>query len=165
VRQQAPDSCLIVDANEAWNYEQLLSLAPDLDKLGIALIEQPLPVGGDRELEKYAGPVPLCADESCLDRTSLSLVKKRYQFINIKLDKTGGLTEALLLAKEAKAQGLRLMVGCMTGTSLAMAPAMLIGAMAEFCDLDGPLLLAKDREFGLKYEQSFIGLPDSKLWG
>lgn len=165
VRQQAPDTCLIVDANEAWTFEQLNELAPPLAELGVALIEQPMPAGKDQDLEHYTGPVPLCADESCLDRKSLQDVNKRYEFINIKLDKTGGLTEALLLADEAKRIGLRLMVGCMTGTSLAMAPAMIIGAMAEFCDLDGPLLLEKDRIPGLVYEDSLVCLPEVAMWG
>jgi len=165
VRAAAPDVRLIVDANEAWTYAQLLEFSEPMAKLGVELIEQPLPAGADQELEDYFGPVPLCADESCLDRNSLVQVEKRYSFINIKLDKTGGLTEALKLAKEANSQGLKLMVGCMTGTSLAMAPAMIIGAMAEFCDLDGPLLLAKDRQPGLAFNQSMVSFPEKNLWG
>jgi len=165
IRAQAPDSVLIVDANEAWTFEQLTELSEPFAALGVALIEQPLPAGKDQALADYRGSVPLCADESCLDRHSLSDVKQRYSFINIKLDKTGGLTEALLLANEAKALGLRIMVGCMTGTSLAMAPAMLIGAMAEFCDLDGPLLLAEDRNPGLVYQASNVHQPQPATWG
>ncbi|MBL4836884.1 MAG: dipeptide epimerase [Kordiimonadaceae bacterium] len=165
VRRAAPDARLIVDANEAWSYEELRCLAEPLAKYGVELIEQPLPAGADHVLENYRGPVPLCADESCLDRTSLADVKTRYGFINIKLDKTGGLTEALKLAEDAQALGLRIMVGCMTGTSLAMAPAMILGAMAEFCDLDGPLLLAKDRKPGLWYDQSLVHIPEKRLWG
>ena len=165
VREAAPNSKIIVDANEAWSYQQLVELAEPLAELNVALIEQPLPAGKDEELAHYLGPVALCADESCLDRDSLVTVKQRYQFINIKLDKTGGLTEALNLAKQAKQSGLRIMVGCMTGTSLAMAPAMLIGALAEFCDLDGPLLLKIDREPGLRYENSLVHLPQKELWG
>jgi len=165
VRKAAPNPEIIVDANEAWTYQQLIQLSQPLAKLGVCLIEQPLPAGKDKELKNYNGPIPLCADESCLDRSSLGEVKERYQFINIKLDKTGGLTEALCLVDEAKKQGLRIMVGCMTGTSLAMAPAMLIGAMAEFCDLDGPLLLAKDRVPALRYENSIIHRPQKEMWG
>jgi L-alanine-DL-glutamate epimerase-like enolase superfamily enzyme len=165
VRSQAPNSTLIVDANEAWTFEQLSELAEPLAALGVVLIEQPLPAGQDQALADYRGSVPLCADESCLDRNSLAAVKQRYSFINIKLDKTGGLTEALLLADEAKSLGLRIMVGCMTGTSLAMAPAMLIGSMAEFCDLDGPLLLAEDRSPGLVYHASNVHRPESATWG
>ncbi|PHZ86524.1 N-acetyl-D-Glu racemase DgcA [Paremcibacter congregatus] len=165
VRQAAPEARLIVDANEAWSYGELCRLADPLADYGVELIEQPLPAGADQALENYQGSVPLCADESCLDRSSLTDVKSRYGFINIKLDKTGGLTEALLLAEEAQALGLRIMVGCMTGTSIAMAPAMIIGAMAEFCDLDGPLLLAKDRSPGLRYEHSSVYAPDREMWG
>lgn len=165
VRQAAPDARLIVDANEAWSYEELSRLADPLAQYGVELIEQPLPAGADQALENYQGPVPLCADESCLDRNSLAEVSGRYSFINIKLDKTGGLTEALKLVEAAEEKGLRIMVGCMTGTSIAMAPAMIIGAMAEFCDLDGPLLLAKDRSPGLRYEQSFVHIPDREMWG
>ncbi|WP_321397069.1 N-acetyl-D-Glu racemase DgcA [Emcibacter sp.] len=165
IRQAAPDSRLIVDANEAWTFDLLTELADPFAGLGVELIEQPLPAGGDRELENYKGRVPLCADEACLDRASLSHIRGRYSYINIKLDKTGGLTEALALAKDAQAMGLGIMVGCMTGTSLAMAPAMMIGALAEFCDLDGPLLLARDRSPGLIYEDSLVHIPTSEVWG
>jgi L-alanine-DL-glutamate epimerase-like enolase superfamily enzyme len=165
VRNAAPNPRIIVDANEAWTFKQLTQFAEPLAKLNVSLIEQPLPAGKDEELVNYLGSVPLCADESCHDRNSLIEVKERYQFINIKLDKTGGLTEALCLAEEAKTNGLRIMVGCMTGTSLAMAPAMLIGALAEFCDLDGPLLLARDRKPGLDYENSIIHIPQREVWG
>ncbi len=165
VRAAAPEADIIVDANEAWSFEQLERLAPGLHALGVSLIEQPLPAGQDRALEHYRGAVPLCADESCLDRGSLPQVQKRYRYINIKLDKTGGLTEALHLAREAQALGLGIMVGCMTATSLAMAPAMLVGSMARFCDLDGPLLLADDRSPGLSYDNSTIALPPAAVWG
>jgi len=165
VRRAAPDARFIVDANEAWSFEELTSLAEPLAHFGVELIEQPLPADTDQVLEKYRGPVPLCADESCLDRRSLSAIKGRYGYINIKLDKTGGLTEALKLVADAQSLGLGLMVGCMTGTSLAMAPAMVIGAMAEFCDLDGPLLLAKDRTPGLRYEKSVVHMPERDMWG
>ncbi|MFC3052076.1 N-acetyl-D-Glu racemase DgcA [Kordiimonas pumila] len=165
IHAAAPDAKLIVDANEAWSLTQLQALAPEMAQLGVAMIEQPLPAGNDDGLATYAGPVPLCADESCLDRTSLAFVKERYQFINIKLDKTGGLTEALLLAEEAEKMGLRIMVGCMVGTSLAMAPALIVAQKAEFVDLDGPLLLAKDRENGMRYENSLVYPATPALWG
>jgi len=161
----APDVQIIIDANEAWSFEQLNELSEPLAKLGILMIEQPLPHSNDSILSNYKGPVPLCADESCLDRTSLEFIKGRYDFVNIKLDKTGGLTEALLLAEEAEKLGLRIMVGCMVGTSLAMAPAMLVAQKAEFTDLDGPLLLSKDRENGLLYKESLVYPPKPELWG
>ena len=129
------------------------------------MIEQPLPAAEDECLRDYRGPVPLCADESCRDRSSLDSVVGRYQFINIKLDKTGGLTEALLLAEDARQRGLQLMVGCMLGTSLAMAPGTIIGSQSTFVDLDGPLLLAEDRVPGIHYEGSVMSPPPSELWG
>ena len=165
VRQAAQSSALIVDANEAWDLETLQTLAPELADLGVQLIEQPLPAAEDECLVDYRGPVPLCADESCRDRSSLDSVVGRYQFINIKLDKTGGLTEALRLAEEAHARGLGLMVGCMLGTSLAMAPGTIIGARATFVDLDGPLLLAEDRIPGIHYEGSVMYPPPADVWG
>lgn len=165
VREAAPNTRLIVDANEAWSFDMLCEMAEPMAELGVELIEQPMPAGQDDELIKYTGPVPLCADESCIDRSSLPHAKGRYAYVNIKLDKTGGLTEALALADAALEQGFKLMVGCMTGTSLAMAPAMIIGQMSEFCDLDGPLLLAKDREDCLKYEDSVVHIPEVNVWG
>lgn len=165
VRHVAPNATIIVDANEAWDFEKLTALAPTFAGLGVAMIEQPLPAGSDQQLDHYTGPIPLCADESCMDRGSLEEVDGRYEFINIKLDKTGGLTEALLLAEEASSRGLKIMVGCMTGTSLAMAPAMVIGAGAMFCDLDGPLLLAKDRIAGLVYDENSVQVPNADVWG
>lgn len=165
VREVAPNARLIVDANQAWSLEQLRSAAPGLADLGIALIEQPLPVDQDYLLEGYTSPVPLCADESCLDRSSLPTLRGRYGFVNIKLDKTGGLTEALLLADSARREGFGIMVGCNVGTSWAMAPAMIVAASAAFVDLDGPLLLAKDREPGLSYEGSHVLAPSAEVWG
>jgi len=165
VRQAAPSSGLIVDANEAWDLETLQTLGPQLAELGVQLIEQPLPAAEDECLRDYRGPVPLCADESCRDRSSLDSVVGLYQFINIKLDKTGGLTEALLLAEDARQRGLQLMVGCMLGTSLAMAPGTIIGSQSTFVDLDGPLLLAEDRVPGIHYEGSVMSPPPSELWG
>ena len=165
VRRAAPDARLIVDVNGAWSFDELSRAAAPLAELGVELIEQPLPAGGDAELVAYRGPVPLCADESCLDLASLETLSPGYAFVNIKLDKTGGLTEALRLAESAKERSLRIMVGCMNGTSLAIAPAMVIGALAEICDLDSPLLLARDRAPGLHYEGSRIRVPAPDLWG
>jgi L-alanine-DL-glutamate epimerase-like enolase superfamily enzyme len=165
VRAAAPDARLIVDANEAWSLAALTRLAPSLKAAGVALIEQPLPAGEDSALEGFACGIPLCADESLHDRTELSRIAARYQAVNIKLDKTGGLTEAVLLLKEAEALGLLVMVGCMVATSLAMAPAVLLTGHAAFVDLDGPLLLARDRPHGLVYRDSLMGPPDPALWG
>jgi L-alanine-DL-glutamate epimerase-like enolase superfamily enzyme len=165
VRAAAPASRLIVDANEAWTIAQLREVAPRLAELGVELIEQPLPSSADSELREFQSPVPLAADESCLDRTSLPGVLGRYQFVNIKLDKTGGLTEALALADAAAAANLGLMVGCMLGTSLAMAPAALIGQRCAFVDLDGPLLLAADRVPCIRYDGGSMLPAPRELWG
>lgn len=165
VREARPDCRIIIDANCAWTIDELAALAPELARLGVELIEQPLPAGADQALSGYKSPVPLCADESCQDRSSLPDVVGKYDFINIKLDKTGGLTEALALAHEARAAGLGLMVGSMVGTSLSMAPAMLIAQLCEFADLDGPLLLARDRAPAIGYENGAILLPSAELWG
>lgn len=165
VRRAAPDARLIVDVNGAWDVDELNRLAGPLASLGVELIEQPLPAGEDAELADYLGSVPLCADESCPDTTSLSTLHGKYSYINIKLDKSGGLTEGLRLAEAARTRSLGIMVGCMNGTSLAMAPAMVIGTIAEFCDLDGPLLLESDRSPGLTYEGSLIHVPIPDIWG
>ena len=165
IRKAAPDSRLIVDANEAWRPEMLPDYLPAMAELGVALIEQPLPAGKDDALAGIERPVPVCADESFHDSTTLDRVAPLYDYVNIKLDKTGGLTEALRAAEAAKALGLGVMVGCMIGTSLAMAPATLIGGMADFVDLDGPLLLAKDREPGLTFAGSTLKPPAAELWG
>jgi L-alanine-DL-glutamate epimerase-like enolase superfamily enzyme len=165
VRQGAPKARLIVDANEAWTPAIFAELAPALRELAVELIEQPLPAGADDELAKLAHPVPVCADESCHDRASLAGLAKKYDAVNIKLDKTGGLTEALALATAAKEAGLAIMVGCMVATSLSMAPAVLVGQDARWVDLDGPLLLAKDRVPGLDYRGSMVAPPAAALWG
>ena len=165
VRRARADAELIVDANGGWTMDVLRRMAPALADLGVALIEQPLPPGQDAPLADYASPVPLCADESCLDRASLPAVVGRYAYINIKLDKTGGLTEALALADAAEAAGLGIMVGCMTGTSLAMAPAHLVAQRARFIDLDGPLLIAWDRTPGMLYADGLVHPPEPMLWG
>jgi L-alanine-DL-glutamate epimerase-like enolase superfamily enzyme len=165
VHENAPRARLIVDANEAWTPEIFAELAPQLAPLGVELIEQPLPASNDRALAALARPVPVCADESCHDTASLSGIRGRYDAVNIKLDKTGGLTEALRLAVAAKAEGLAIMVGCMVATSLAMAPAQLIAQDARWVDLDGPLLLAKDREPGLVYQGNLVLPAPPELWG
>jgi L-alanine-DL-glutamate epimerase-like enolase superfamily enzyme len=165
VHEGAPDSRIIVDANEGLDIDGLREIAPELDKLNVALLEQPLYAGKDDALDGISFAVPLCADESCHTTESLEALKGRYQFVNIKLDKTGGLTEALKLAEAAKAQGFGIMVGCMMGTSLGMAPAALVAQAAAFVDLDGPLWMARDREPGLVYENEFVYPPGADFWG
>ena len=165
VRESAPAAQLIVDANEAWTPTLYSEMAPALGALGVALLEQPLPADKDAALAELPRPVPVCADESCHDRSSLDRLTGRYDAVNIKLDKTGGLTEALALADAADAAGYRLMVGCMVATSLAMAPAMLLAGRAAFVDLDGPLLLARDRAAGLRFDGSLVAPPEPALWG
>jgi L-alanine-DL-glutamate epimerase-like enolase superfamily enzyme len=165
VRAGAPESTLIVDANESWDEESLIRRLAACADYGVALVEQPLPAGRDAALANLHHPVPICADESVHDRASLAPLKGRYDAINIKLDKTGGLTEALALCRAAQDMGFSIMAGCMVGTSLAMAPAALVGQMATFVDLDGPLLLARDRIPGLLYEGSTLLPPAANLWG
>jgi L-alanine-DL-glutamate epimerase-like enolase superfamily enzyme len=165
VRAAAPRTRLIVDANEALSFADLRRLAPEFARLEVRLLEQPLPAGEDAELEGYESPVPLCADESLHTRAELAACAGRYALVNVKLDKGGGLTEALALAAEARARGLGLMVGCMVATSLAMAPALILAQGAEVVDLDGPLLLARDREPGLAITGSLIEPPSPELWG
>ncbi len=165
VRRAAPRTRLIVDANEALGFDDLTRLAPEFARLDVQLVEQPLPAGEDAALEGWASPVPLCADESLHTRAELADCARRYAYVNIKLDKAGGLTEALALAAEARAQGLEVMVGCMVATSLAIAPALLVAQGARVVDLDGPLLLARDREPGLPISGSLIEPPPPALWG
>jgi L-alanine-DL-glutamate epimerase-like enolase superfamily enzyme len=165
VRKGAPNSKIIVDANEGWDAETYTKLAPDLVRLGVQLVEQPLPADKDDALIGLPRPLPICADESCHDRNSLPKLIGKYDFVNIKLDKTGGLTEALYLKNKALEDGFKIMVGCMVGSSLAMAPATLIAQNATFVDLDGPLLLAKDRDYGLFYDESLVYPPKKELWG
>ncbi len=159
VRAGAPDSTIIVDANEGWSAEVYADLAPHLVRLGVTLVEQPLPAGEDDALLGMERPVPVCADESCHDRTSLSKLKGKYDVVNIKLDKTGGLTEALRLRDAALAEGYDVMVGCMVGSSLAMAPATLVAQGASVVDLDGPLLLAEDRDNALTFDEKGVHPP------
>lgn len=165
VRAAAPQARLIVDANEALSFEELVRLAPAFASLGVELIEQPLPAGADEALEQYDSPVTLCADESLHTRAELDACARRYGAINVKLDKTGGLTEALALLRSAQDLGLKLMIGCMVSTSLSIAPALVCAQDAVVVDLDGPLLLARDRTPGLRFDGSIIAPPDPALWG
>ena len=165
VRGGAPDSRLIVDANEGWRPEMLDSLLPALAGLGVELVEQPLPAESDDILLGREFAIPLCADEACHTRADLDRLHGRYPMINVKLDKSGGLSEALALVREARARGFRIMVGCMVGSSLAMAPALLLTPFAEYVDLDGPLLLARDCQPGLCYDGVTVHPPEAELWG
>ncbi len=165
VRRGAPQSRIIVDANEGWSAEVYLDLAPHLLRLGVELVEQPLPAAEDDALLGLERILPICADESCHDSGSLADMQGKYDFANIKLDKTGGLTEALALRDAARASGFGIMVGCMVGSSLAMAPATLVAQGAAFTDLDGPLLLAEDRDQPLKFDAAGVHPPVAALWG
>ena len=165
VREAVPEARLIVDANEGWPPEELADSVRPLAEMGVELLEQPLKHGDDALLAAFPHPLPIAADEGFRDHTSLPAVEGRYDYVNIKLDKAGGLTEALATAREAQAKGLGIMVGCNVGTSLAMAPAMLVGSLASFVDLDGPWLLAEDREPGLTYEPAGILPAPQALWG
>lgn len=165
IRAARPDATLIIDANQGFTIETLRDVLGPFAELGVSMIEQPLPRGGDEALSGVKSPIPICADESCLHRGELFQALDRYDMINIKLDKTGGLTEALALAKEAQANGKRLMVGNMVGTSLSMAPAFVIAQMCDFVDLDGPLALKSDQVVPMKYVGAEVSLPEQGLWG
>ncbi len=165
VREAAPKARLIVDANEAWSEAQAEAFPLRLAELGVELIEQPLPAGGDPFWNSIETPVPFCADESFHGLSDFAAMQRRYKAVNIKLDKAGGLTEALDLAREAHDMGLEIMVGCMVGTSLAMAPATLLAGAARYVDLDGPLMLERDREPGITYQGSLMYPPPRELWG
>lgn len=165
VRAAAPDATIVVDANEGWKPEQLPDLFAGFAALDIRMVEQPLPAGKDKILAEIPRPVPVCADESCHDTNSLTELKGRYDIVNIKLDKTGGLTEALALRSAAQAAGFKVMVGCMVATSLAMAPALLVAQGVDFVDVDGPLMLKKDRSPGLVFNGSTVSPATSELWG
>ena len=165
VRGAAPESALMVDANESWREADLAANLAACADAGVTLVEQPLPAGADAALARIARPIPVCADESVHDRASLAALAGKYDAVNIKLDKAGGLTEALALAAEAERQGFNLMVGCMVATSLSMAPAVLLAQRALIADLDGPLILAEDRADGLRYEGSLVFPPTPALWG
>jgi L-alanine-DL-glutamate epimerase-like enolase superfamily enzyme len=165
VRGAAPAARLIVDANESWSPTHYRDIVSDLQRLGVELIEQPFPEAADELLETLDHPVPVCADESCHTTADLPRLVNRYDAINVKLDKTGGLTEALLLTERARECGLKILFGCMVCTSLAIAPARLLVGATDYADLDGPLLLAGDRHHGLSYENGRIGTPPRELWG
>ena len=165
VRQAAPDSRIILDANEGWTDDNIVANLAFAAEQGIALIEQPLPAGHDEILRHIAHPVPICADESVHEAKNLAALVDLYDAVNIKLDKSGGLTAALVLRDRARELGFSIMVGCMVGTSLAMAPAVLLAQGADFVDLDGPLLLARDRVPSLVYRGSLVSPPDTTLWG
>ena len=165
VRKAAPNARLLIDANESWSPDHYRKVAPSLKDLGVELIEQPFPANADEVLEKLDRPIPVCADESCHTTADLPRLENRYDVINVKLDKTGGLTEALLLCERARENGFKLLIGCMVCTSLAIAPARLLASNADYVDLDGALLLARDRDHGLRYAKGEIGLPSRELWG
>lgn len=165
VHQAAPHARLIVDANEAWSPETFADVAPAIAELGVEMIEQPFPAGRDETLIDLEHPVPVCADEACHTSDDVEALADRYDAVNIKLDKTGGLTEALRLARAAQAAGLDVMVGCMVGTSLGIAPAALLGWAARWVDLDAPLWMARDREPAMRFEGSVVYPPPRELWG
>lgn len=165
VHEASPDAAILVDPNQAWSIALLNELAPKLAPLGVVLIEQPVAVSEAGELTRYDGTIALAADESCADRASLGSLSRAFRYVNIKLDKTGGLTEALALADAARGAGFRIMVGCMAGTSLAMAPGMVVAQGAELVDLDGPLLHARDRAPGIEYRNGLMQVPPRELWG
>ena len=165
VRAAAPKATLIVDANEGWDERNLSRNLAACAAAGVVLVEQPLPDGGDQALAGLKRPIPVCADESAHDRASLAALVGKYDAVNIKLDKAGGLTEALAMAAEAERAGFAIMAGCMVATSLAMAPALLLAQSAQYVDLDGALLLARDRRDGLTYRDSLVFPPTPALWG
>jgi L-Ala-D/L-Glu epimerase len=164
-REECPQTRLVVDANQAWSFQLLQQLMPQLQEAGVELIEQPLARNEDAQLQGFASLIPIAADESCTDSSSLQALAGCYQYINIKLDKCGGLTEALSMVQDAKKLGLGLMVGNMCGTSLAMAPAFLVGQHCSYVDLDGPLLQVMDRQSPLRYDDDLIQVPGRELWG
>ena len=164
VHKTALSARLIIDANESWSPEHYRKIVPTLKELGVELIEQPFPADADEALETLNHPIPICADESCHTTVDLPRLKNRYEVINVKLDKTGGLTEALRLCQRARESDFKLLIGCMVGTSLSMASARLLASTAEWVDLDGPLLLARDRDDAIPYENG-IGIPPRELWG
>ena len=165
VREAAPAARLLIDANESWSPSHYRENVPALKKLGVELIEQPFPTDADQVLEELDHSVPVCADESCHTTADLPRLTSRYEVLNVKLDKTGGLTEALLLSERARESGFKLLIGCMVCTSLGIAPARLLASNADYVDLDGPLLLARDRDHRLAYQNGRLGIPSRELWG
>jgi L-Ala-D/L-Glu epimerase len=165
IRRARPGARIVVDANQGWTFDQLVELAPAFRELGVEMIEQPLRRGGDAALQHYESPVPLCADESCLHLGELQQAASRYDWINVKLDKTGGLTHALELVHAARGLGLKVMVGNMGGGSLAMAPSFVVGCLADLIDIDGPLLQQSDRRPGLVYDGGWVSVFQRNVWG
>ena len=165
IRKNAPESRLVIDANEAWTPEHYQRYVPEFKQLGVEMIEQPFPADNDSVLKTLDHPIPVCADESCHDTADLDRLVGLYEFVNIKLDKTGGLTEALSLQTAAENKGFRTMVGCMSATSLGIAPAFFIAQRAKIVDLDAPLYLYEDRPFPMKYDGSIVHPPSPELWG
>ena len=165
VREAAPSVRLLIDANESWSPEHYCDIVPGLKQLGVELIEQPFAAGTDEVLETLDHPIPVCADESCHTTADLSRLTNRYEAVNVKLDKTGGLTEALRLCQHARSSGFKLLTGCMVCTSLGIAPARLLATFANWIDLDGPLLLARDRDHPVPYINGRMGIPPPDLWG
>ncbi len=165
VRGASPTARLLIDANESWTSDHYCKVAPSLRQFGVELIEQPFPADADDALETLDHPIPVCADESCHTTADLPHLKNRYEMLNVKLDKTGGLTEALFLSERAREAGFKLLIGCMVCTSLGIAPARLLASTADYVDLDGPLLLAGDRHHPVPYDNGRIGVPARELWG
>lgn len=165
VRKAAPATRLLLDANESWSPEHYRKIVPSLGRFAIELIEQPFPADADEILERLDHPIPVCADESCHTNADLPRLRNRYEMLNVKLDKTGGLTEALLLTERARGSGFRLLIGCMLCTSLGIAPVRLLAGASDYVDLDGPLLLTRDRDHGVCYRAGNMGLPLPELWG
>jgi L-alanine-DL-glutamate epimerase-like enolase superfamily enzyme len=165
VRTAAPDARLLIDANESWSTLHYRNTIAALKELGVELIEQPFPADADDALERLEHPIPVCADESCHTSADLPRLENRYEAINIKLDKTGGLTEALRVYKRAVESNFKILIGCMVCTSLSIAPARLLASNADSVDLDGALLLGRDRDHGFQYSKGTIGIPERELWG
>ena len=165
VREAAPAARLLIDANESWTPDHYCNVVPSLRQFGVELIDQPFPADSDEVLETLDHPIPVCADESCHTTADLSRLTSRYEMLNIKLDKTGGFTEALLLSARARDAGFKLLIGCMVCTSLGIAPARLLASASDYVDLDGPLLLAGDRHHAVPYDSGRIGIPPRELWG
>jgi L-alanine-DL-glutamate epimerase-like enolase superfamily enzyme len=165
VRKTAPAARLLIDANESWSPSHYREIVPALKESGVELVEQPFPAHADEVLETLDHPIPVCADESCHTTADLPRLTNRYEVINVKLDKTGGLTEALRLCSRTEGSGLKLLIGCMVCTSLAIAPARLLASTAQWVDLDGALLLARDRHYEIPYDNGKIGIPARELWG
>lgn len=165
IHAACPKSRFIIDPNEGWHIGILDKVVEPLKALNVVLLEQPLPANNDEDLRFFSSPIPLCADESCHTVEGIELLREKYQTINIKLDKTGGLSEAITLAHKARSLDFSIMLGCMVGSSLAMAPAYALASLADFIDLDGPLLVAKDRKAKFEFDNGRMRAPQANLWG